>query len=134
MRHLKQFLLCVLLIFIPNISLQFPIKIDKLIFNYNQVVNFQNKVTTSNMYVYSITIDILQSPTCNIGCINDQDWNHFSRKGCTLNFFNDNFEFQTVCWQKFRGWVTQSKYRPRFFDQVGYHTMSAFIENKHFSC
>ena len=82
-RHLKQLLLCVLLIFIPNISLQFPIKIDKLIFNYNQVVNFQNKVTTSNMYVYSITIDILQSPTCNIGCINGQD--------CTLSFSDDNF-------------------------------------------
>ena len=24
------------------------------------------------------------------------------------------------------------RYRPRFFDQVGYQTMSAYIENKHF--
>ena len=25
-----------------------------------------------------------------------------------------------------------NRYRPRFFDQVGHQTMSAYIENKHF--
>ena len=28
---------------------------------------------------------------------------------------------------------TGSRYRPRFFDQVGHQTTSAYIENKHFS-
>jgi hypothetical protein len=36
--------------FYPQHLTSIPNKIDKLIFNYNQVVNFQNKVTTSNMY------------------------------------------------------------------------------------
>ena len=34
-----------------------------------------------------------------------------------------------AAWHMLQTW---SRYRPRFFDQVGHQTMSAFIENKHF--
>ena len=37
--------------FYPQHLTSIPNKIDKLIFNYNQVVNFHNKVTASNMYL-----------------------------------------------------------------------------------
>ena len=41
-------------------------------------------------------------------------------------------QFVQNCLVKFAEQQLHSRYRPRFFDQVGHQTTSAYIENKHF--
>ena len=50
--------------------------------------------------------------------------------GKHCNFFTPSAKGLVFCWNGYKAWAY--RYRPRFFDQVGHQTTSAYIENRHF--